>query len=584
MARIAIVSASLGAGHDGAAHEIARRLRRAGHVVDCHDFLDLLPGNWGHRVKESYRKQLAMAPGSWEWLLGVLQRHDLMTALTVRLAASSSRRLLRAIGPDVDAVVSTYPLVGHVIMRLRSRGKLHAPLITYLTDPSVHPLWIAEGTDLYLAAHPEIAAQVRLLGGQRVAVVGPAVRPDFRPIATPDEREQARAKFGLPADKPLALVVSGSWAVGEIEQSAREVSASGTVVPVVVCGENEALRHKLRDLDPGIVLGWVTDMPELLRACDVVVLNSGGLTFFEAHATRVPVLTYRCLAGHGRTNAISLESAGLARWLHNSDELAEALTRATANRPAAGSAPRPAGIGTACPTVAITGQLRAPATPPPPRYNPRKLRRMAAWVAALVCLLWVCTNGTSLAVAHGFRDGAPRATPGSVYFVVDVPTNQTASDALVQQLTNLRASIAVSVGTAARNPTTVRELAADGIPVVNSAGGAPYETGVFVGRGAIGAGARAISRLTTHEPALMVSNGDVDALDVGLAALYGERIVITHTMVDCNSTTLPKNGGIVLVHKGLNQHCDLTTLLARLNRQAVAQNLHPEQLEPLVTT
>jgi UDP-N-acetylglucosamine:LPS N-acetylglucosamine transferase len=582
VARIAIVSASLGAGHDGAAHELARRLRAAGHQVDCHDFLDLLPGKFGRRLKETYRRQLAIAPGSWEWLLNVLQRRDLMTALTLRLAATSGRRMLRAIGPDVDAVVSTYPLVGHVVLRLRRRGKLAAPLITYLTDPSVHPLWMAKGTDLYLAAHPEIAAQIRLLGGERVAVVGPAVRPDFRPAHTLAERAVARSAFGLPPDKALALVISGSWAVGEIEQSAREVAASGRAVPVVVCGENDALREKLRDLDPGIVLGWVTDMPALLRACDVVVLNSGGLTFFEAQATRVPVLTYRCLAGHGRTNARSLESAGLARWLHSSAELAEALDKATDRRPTLSDAVRPAGNGTACPTVAIAGQLRQRPAPPAARISRRTRRRLITWAAAVLWLVWACTTGTSIAVAHGWRDGAAHASPGSVYFVVDVSGEPSASTADVQELTRLQASIAVSVTTAAHNPTTVTQLADAGIPVVNSAGGQPYETGVFVGRGAIGAAARAISRLTTHEPTLMVSNGDVDAVDVGLAALYGERIVVPHAVVDCTHTNLPAKGGVVLVHPGTAPNCDLDTLLLRLAEQARAQNLRPTTLSPLV--
>jgi len=54
---------------------------------------------------------------------------------------------------------------------------------------------MAKGTDLYLAAHPEIAAQVRLLGAERVAVVAPAVKPDFRP-----------APKGQGAPKPLQMI------------------------------------------------------------------------------------------------------------------------------------------------------------------------------------------------------------------------------------------------------------------------------------------------------------------------------------------------------------------------------------------
>ncbi|HEX9338953.1 MAG TPA: glycosyltransferase [Pseudonocardiaceae bacterium] len=585
MGRIAIVSASLGAGHDGAAYEIGRRLRTAGHDVTCYDFLDLLPWGIGRRVRAAYRKQLDIAPGSWEWLLNMLQRRKRMTALTIWLAASASKAMRRALGSDVDAVVCTYPLASQVAMRLRRRGKLSASVITYLTDPSVHPLWLAEGTDLYLAAHPEIAAQVRLLGAERVAVVAPAVKPEFRPVSDAAERAIARKEFDLPDDALLALVVSGSWAVGEIEESAREVAAGGIATPVVVCGENVALRERLRDLTPGHVLGWVDDMPALLRACDIVVLNSGGLTFFEAHATGLPVLTYRCLAGHGRTNARSLEHAGLARWLHDRDELASALTefaQTHTSQPAIGR--RPIEVGTACPTVAITGLVRQPFDPPPrDRVSRRRIRRLA-WVAAsMAWLLWVFTSGTSIAVAHGFRAIGETGVPtNQVFFVVEVPADGPVSDQDITRLSTMHAAVAVSVTTATNNPGVVRRMANAGLLMVNSAGGQPYETGWFTGRGAIGAGARSIGRLAKHRPSLMLSNGDLDAVDVSMAAIYGEKFIIPKVTMSCGSiTALPAHGGIVLIRQDRGKPCALGPMLSGLNQQASRQKLRLAALRNL---
>jgi UDP-N-acetylglucosamine:LPS N-acetylglucosamine transferase len=156
----------------------------------------------------------------------------------------------------------------------------------------------------------------------------PVVAPGFRPAAL-GEQAAAREKFGLPPGERLALVVSGSWGVGQVEQITRDVAASGAALPVVVCGRNEALRDRLRGTGTARVFGWIDDMPALMRACDVVVQNAGGLTTLEALATGLPVLTYRCLPGHGRANARILDEIGLVPWIADAPALARALTTAT---------------------------------------------------------------------------------------------------------------------------------------------------------------------------------------------------------------------------------------------------------------
>ena len=75
-------------------------------------------------------------------------------------------------------------------------------------------------------------------------------------------------------------------------------------------------------------LGWVADMPRLLEAVDVVVQNSGGMTSLETRAAAVPMITYRCIAGHGETNASALEVAGLAAWARDPAQLHRALVEA----------------------------------------------------------------------------------------------------------------------------------------------------------------------------------------------------------------------------------------------------------------
>ena len=326
MGRIAIVSASVGAGHDGAATELAARLEAAGFEVLRYDFLDLLPG--GHKVSALYQFQLRRLAFTWEWLLAALQWCPPLTRAVAAWAARCAPQVAATIPDDVLCVVSTYPLASQALGRLRRRGELDAPLVTYLTDMSVHRLWIAPGADSHLALHQVPAAQARGLSANDVAVVAPAVRPGFRPVRSAADRAAARRRFGLPEDGRYALVVAGSWGVGKIDETVREIAETGAATPVVVCGRNEDLRRSLAENGVEHALGWVDDMPELMRACDLVVQNAGGLSSLEAMASGLPVITYRCLPGHGRTNARALHRAGLAPWVRRRSRLAAALTRA----------------------------------------------------------------------------------------------------------------------------------------------------------------------------------------------------------------------------------------------------------------
>jgi hypothetical protein len=323
--RVAVVSASFGAGHDGAAAEIGRQLRAAGFGVDHHDFVDLVPGGGGRLARRGYRRALLAAPRSWDWILSASAEKSAAGRVAGALEQAVGTRLRSAIGPDLTAVVSTYPLASQVLGRLRLGGRLAAPAVTFLTDMSVHPLWVAPGIDAHLALHPVPAAQAAGLGANRPLVVGAALHPDFRPVRGAAERAAARRAFGLPPDRPLALVVAGSWGVGDIRCSARDVAATGLAEPVVVCGNNDALRRRLEHDGVEHVLGWVGQMPLLLRGCDVVVQNAGGLTSLEALASGIPVMSYRALPGHGRTNAAALEAAGWAPWAQEPQELRAVL-------------------------------------------------------------------------------------------------------------------------------------------------------------------------------------------------------------------------------------------------------------------
>jgi processive 1,2-diacylglycerol beta-glucosyltransferase len=320
---VVVVSASIGAGHDGVARELARRLRRRGIPVAIVDLLSLFPGRSGGLARGGYHSMIDRQPWLYDLLFAIGCRLPGAAPITRLLLRPVRYRLLAALPADTSAVVATYPLGAQVLGPLRRHGRLAVPVVTYLTDFAVHPLWVAPGVDVHCAAHQVSAAQAVRLGAAGVHACG-RLAPAPAPGSTTD-RYAARRRLGLPERERLALLVAGSWGVGEVAAAAVEIAQTGAAVPVVVCGHNAELRYRLAARGLRYVYGWVERMPELLRAVDVLVENAGGLTAVEAMAAGVPVLTYRPIPGHGRANAAAMARAGVASWVRTRKALGPTL-------------------------------------------------------------------------------------------------------------------------------------------------------------------------------------------------------------------------------------------------------------------
>ncbi len=321
--RIVVVSATIGAGHDAVTGELAQRLRSRGFDVRCHDFMDLLPLGLGRQAVTGHREVLRRLPWLYGLLFGIGDRFRATPSVTRLLLYPVRRRILDLVDDGVTAVVSTYPLASQVVGPLRRSGRLGVPAITYVTDFAVHRHWVAPGVDAHLAPHAVGAAQARRHGGRRPRIAGAIVSDRFEPAA-PAARQAARTLLGLPAGR-LALVVSGSWGVGEIEATAVDIHESGQAIPVVVCGRNDAMRERLHKLGVPNALGWVDDMVSLMHAVDVLVENAGGSMALEGMACGLPVITYRPLPGHGKQSAVAMARAGITTWVRRRDDLGPAL-------------------------------------------------------------------------------------------------------------------------------------------------------------------------------------------------------------------------------------------------------------------
>src|SRR3954453_6604070 len=109
-ARGLVVSGSVGAGHDGAARELAARLTTAGAVVELRDYLSAVPRPLAYLLGEGYLSTVERLPSAFEFLYEQLERKGLFwraEAALLRRGISTLARWVDDFRPDV--VVAVYP-------------------------------------------------------------------------------------------------------------------------------------------------------------------------------------------------------------------------------------------------------------------------------------------------------------------------------------------------------------------------------------------------------------------------------------------------------------------------------------------
>ncbi|MBO8190083.1 MGDG synthase family glycosyltransferase [Streptomyces spirodelae] len=325
--RFLLLSASMGAGHDAVAQELAHRLRARGHTAVVRDILTLLPAGTGSLLRSCYRGAVRHVPR----LYGAVYASFLATAAapgprpsSAPLAALAERPLLRTVADwHPDVVVPTFHLSAQVTGRLRARGALQVPAAVVVVDFAVHRGWLHPGNDLHLCVTETAAEEVRTATGGPAHATGPVVPARFfRPRdvdgywrALLDRHVAAAAQHTTPVSpgRPAVLMSTGAWGVGtRLLETARHLVSHGCV-PVLLCGNDDRLRHRAAR-HPGLLpLGWVTDLPGLMAEAHVLLDNAAGQTAAQALAAGLPVIGHRPLPGHAAAGVRAMARAGLSR-------------------------------------------------------------------------------------------------------------------------------------------------------------------------------------------------------------------------------------------------------------------------------
>jgi len=330
---VLVIGGSVGAGHDGVAAEMASQLANRGTIVDRRDYLDALPLPLRILLRKGYGLLNEHAPGALGALYFSIERTSWMPRVVDRFCRLAHPELTRwSYGHTV--VISTYPLASQSLGQLKVEGSVTSTLITYLTDPAVHRLWIHPAVDHHVTVSELTSEMGWTKYRTAMQPVGPLVDPAFMQPVSHEKRLRIRSNLDLSPEGMVILVTGGSLGLGKVKRTVKTIRASVSAEVIVLCGRNGRLRGDLSRIDGVLALGWRSDVADLMAAADVLVHNAGGLSLTEAMVSNLPAVTYLPIPGHGKANAEALEDAGVIPWPRSNGELVRCLQRLRGGRDA----------------------------------------------------------------------------------------------------------------------------------------------------------------------------------------------------------------------------------------------------------
>jgi 1,2-diacylglycerol 3-beta-galactosyltransferase len=165
------------------------------------------------------------------------------------------------------------------------------------------------------------------LSPKQIEVVGLPVANRF--CQPPGDAQALRKALGWPVEKPVILLVSGGEGMGPVEKAAYAIDDAGlNATLIVVAGRNHKLKasleaHKWKNTTR--VYGFVREMPDFMRAADVLVTKAGPGTISEAFIAGLPMVLYSRMPGQEDGNVTYVVNEGAGVWAPKPDQVVAAL-------------------------------------------------------------------------------------------------------------------------------------------------------------------------------------------------------------------------------------------------------------------
>ncbi len=297
--KIVILTATFGMGHHSVSKALKAEIERVyfDYTIDIVDIFDI--------IKPSYKK---IAQGIYNYLTREFEtlynffynykkdsRKNLIDEL---LYARYNRRFKAYMDREKPSIViSTFPMTSGFMSRYKSKSNSNVPLMTVITDVVDSWEWVHEGTDQYFVPSIEVKDLLRLKGIDKdsIFVTGIPVGADFKVEKSSTSHTQM---------KQVLLMSSAMGKIKFDEALLSQLESVENTKFIIVTGTDyelaEALSTKTyKNIE---VLGFVSNIAELMESSDLIYTKPGGVTLFEAINKEIPLLIQQTTVGQENAN------------------------------------------------------------------------------------------------------------------------------------------------------------------------------------------------------------------------------------------------------------------------------------------
>jgi len=317
-----VVYASAGAGHFKAAEAIYKCLKDRHKDVDARliDILDNTSFFFRLSYTTGYSFLINHAVFLWKvafYATEVSFLRRLTRAIARFLNRLNTKKFINLLCREKpDLIISTHFLTSEISAYLKNNKKINSKLTTVITDFGVHPFWISRGTDFYIVAS-DFTKKIMTDYGIEESKVKALGIPIDKKFLKEYDRGALCDKLGIDKNKFTALIVTGSFGMGPIEEIVELLH--GEVQLLVVCANNKRLYKKLKEKNyPDCsVFGFVDNVQELMSAADIIITKPGGLTSSEVLAIGIVPIFISAIPGQETENVKALEKYGVGLSVKN---------------------------------------------------------------------------------------------------------------------------------------------------------------------------------------------------------------------------------------------------------------------------